>query len=201
MRKNLLFILVLFLGFQFACGEKKIIEKEPEKTAEIERDFKAEGKKIAMTTFGVLSGRLQVAMQKGGVPGAISYCNLAAMPLTDSLSKAHNATIKRTTLKPRNPQNAPTDAERIVLDKYETSHKAGEKVKPVVVADKSGNTFYAPIFTNEICLRCHGKIEETLSKENYDHILINYPMDKAVGYVDGDLRGMWSIKFYDKSQK
>ena len=200
MRKFLFFILGLFLGSQFACGEKTTTEKVSEKTAEIERDFKAEGKKIAMTTFGVLSGRLQAAMQKGGVPEAISYCNLAAMPLTDSLSKAHNAIIKRTTLKPRNPQDAPTDAERIVLEKYETSHNAGEKLKPVVVADNSGNTFYAPIFTNEFCLRCHGKIGETLSKENYEHILKNYPEDKAVDYVAGDLRGMWSIKFYNKKQ-
>lgn len=189
------FLFLIAFALQIGCNENAVSEKTGKEEIS-ERDYLAEGKKIAAETFGVLGGQLQKAMKEGGVAQAVSYCNLAATPLTDSLSKVHNAVIRRTTLKPRNPKDAPTSSERFILENYEKSHKAGIELTPYVEAQGSEYTFFAPIFTNDLCLRCHGKIGETLSEENYAHILENYPDDKAVGYEAGDLRGMWSIKFY-----
>ena len=69
------------------------------------------GKEIASATFLSLSTELQKAMKTGGVDHALSYCNLNASGITDSLSTQYNADIKRTSLKFRNPGNAPSKAE------------------------------------------------------------------------------------------
>jgi hypothetical protein len=154
------------------------------------------GKGIAASSFAVLSGALQKAMQEGGVSNAIDYCHLSAFPLIDSLSQIHQAEIKRTTLKVRNPKDRPNEVEAAVLKKYDQQAAKGEQLKPfVTLADGQRVAFYAPIMMNDLCLKCHGKIGETLAEEDYIHIQKRYPEDEAVGYVAGDFRGMWSIQF------
>lgn len=192
--KNLLLILIPFLVFICACRENKT--QFPDST---EINFLQEGQKIAAISFGVLGGRLQNALAEGDVPYAIQYCNLAAMPIMDSLSQAHNVSIKRTSLKPRNSKNAPTVEERSTLELFEKQLQKGNKLTPITKPfGKSDQVFYAPIFVNDLCLKCHGERGTTLSEENYAHILDKYPNDKAVDYKVGDLRGMWSITFYSK---
>ena len=56
-------------------------------------------------------------------------------------------------------------------------------------------TFFAPILDKGLCLTCHGIVGETLLPENDEKIKTLYPEDKAVGYSEGDLRGVWSIMF------
>lgn len=169
---------------------------EVEKTA-----FRDQGKAIAGATFTALSGQLKAAMQEGGVEQAIQYCNLNAAPIVDSLSKAHNAIIGRTTLRERNPQNAPTKEEKSVLEAYRSLAAAGGELKPVIKQLEGQDVaFYAPIRVNAFCLQCHGKVGETLQTEDYAVIQQHYPADKAIDYADGDLRGMWSIRFKQKSE-
>lgn len=164
-------------------------------TAEQETIYLDKGKQIAAATFTALSQQLQKAVKEDGIPNAIKYCNLAAYPITDSLSQAHQAVIRRTSLKNRNPKNKTTEIERIVLKDFEKKAAEGQALKPIV---KSLNdqtvTFYAPIQLNEFCLNCHGKLGETLTSENYTFIKKYYPEDKAIGYLSGELRGMWSIQ-------
>lgn len=186
-----------------ACGPETNQQSAPpaplteaEQTAYLDQ-----GKAIAGATFAALSARLQVAIQEGGVPNAISYCNLQAYPLVDSLSAVHQAQIRRTSLQERNPKNAPTAVEKPVLEAYASQAAAGDELGPLVVQLEDGNVaFYAPIKVNAFCLQCHGKIGETLSEENYAVIKENYPSDRATGYTDGDLRGMWSIQFRPNSK-
>ena len=135
------------------------------------------------------------AMKKGGVPEAVQYCNLAGLPLIDSLAQAHEVSIRRTSLKIRQPKDAPTAAEKKALDQYHAQFSAGEVLKPFVET----NTFYAPILVSEACLKCHGKLGETLKQEDYDLIKQLYPEDEAIGYAAGDLRGIWSITFVTKT--
>lgn len=164
---------------------------EAERAAYIEK-----GKAIAGATFTDLSGNLQAAMQEGGVSNAIAFCNVQAYPLTDSLSQQHQATIRRTTLKPRNPKNAPIGAEETVLEAYAQAASEGAPLGPKVeLTDEQTVAFYAPIKVNAFCLQCHGKLGETLADDDYAAIKEHYPKDAAIGYTDGDLRGMWSIRF------
>lgn len=66
--------------------------------------------------------------------------------------------------------------------------------------DKQKIAFYAPIKVNAFCLQCHGELGQTLQEEDYAMIKERYPGDQALGYVNGDLRGMWSIQWTEKYQ-
>ncbi len=190
-----MFFIVSVLLFS-ACGNSDTTDKTTEKLENNNEVFLKKGQQVAAATFQTLSGNLQKAMKKGGVPNAVAYCNLAAMPLVDSLSKVHDADIRRTSQKFRNPKNQPTPIELEQLQVYEKQSKEGESLKPIVKEiDLHTVAFYAPINMMPLCEKCHGEIGNTLLEKDYEVIQKLYPDDKAIGYVSGDFRGMWSISF------
>lgn len=155
-----------------------------------------QGQEISMKSFMALSGEVKAQMKSGGVPAALEYCNVHALPLTDSLSKAQGVSIKRTSLKLRNPENAPTEDELEVLKNYEKKLLAQEPVEPIVLTDSDNNAhYYSPIFLNQLCLNCHGTPGKEIETSNYVMVKSLYPEDEAIGYSTGDWRGMWSITF------
>ena len=158
--------------------------------------FLAYGQTIAGQTFQQLSGRLQAAMKNGGVQNAVQECQLAASPLVDSLSAVFQAEIRRSALKVRNPANAASPQEKAVLLEYQEQMDQGEKLQPQLHDLGNGQVaFYAPIIAADLCLKCHGKVGETLQAEDYAFIQSKYPADEAIGFTAGDLRGIWSISF------
>jgi hypothetical protein len=202
--KNLIQIsLLLFFFFSLInCSNSDSSEIRKEKTAtKIQEDtkHKEKGQQIAAATFAALSQNLQKAMKSGGVPNAVQFCNLAAYPITDSLSQTHNASIRRTSLKYRNPNNQPNDLEKSILETYAKEAIAGKALQPMIKhLDNQKIAFFAPIKTNDLCLKCHGKVGETLKEEHHQLIQKHYPTDKAIDYVSGELRGMWSIEWAEK---
>lgn len=197
----MLFILLSGL-LMTACqssGEKAADEQAapapPEWTATEQQAYLARGKEIAQATFAELSGELAAALETGGVAGAIRYCNLTAYPLVDSLSLVHQAVIRRTSLKVRNPADRPTPAEAEVLKEYH--QQQGELNPKVMVVDGETVAFFAPIRIQPLCLNCHGKVGENPGIDPADYAVIkeHYPADEATGYELDELRGMWSITF------
>ena len=165
-------------------------------TPEESQAYAEKGKMIAKATFEALSGNLKKALKEGGVKEASEYCNIVAMPLTDSLATLHQASIKRTSLKLRNPENKPSANELSVLKEYEQLAMVGSELNPRVQAIGSDRVaFYAPIKTQQLCLSCHGVIGEELTRDNYAILYSLYPEDQATGYADNQFRGMWSIEF------
>jgi hypothetical protein len=148
------------------------------------------GDSIVQASFATLSSNLRRAMAAGGLPNAVSFCNIAAMPLTDSLSTEYGATIKRTSDKVRNMLNAPTEIEREVIAEYQVKHERKQLLTPIVKDVDGMKTYYAPILVNEMCLNCHGDRSQI---KDYQMIADLYPEDRATGYKLGDLRGIWSV--------
>ncbi len=186
---TLLFALILLLA---TCSENG----QSNEQLTNKHEYLEKGKTIASATFATLSGKLQEAMQEGGVQNAVSYCNLAANPLVDSLAKIYNADIRRTALLTRNQANNPTARELRQFEIYRSTHKAGKTMNPVVHSiDPNTVAFYAPIQLMPLCEKCHGKVGESISSEDYEHIKKLYPQDEAINFATGDLRGMWSISF------
>jgi hypothetical protein len=184
--KKLAFLIVL-IPFWISCGNG-LSDKD-------EQMYKAQGQVIANTTFVALATRLQQAIADSGVIHAVRYCNLAAYPITDSMSRYHRALIRRTSPKFRNAANAPTAREREVLAAYLGIHLAGTPVAPMVkAAGPDSVDFFAPILTQALCLNCHGIPGKTLLPEVNMKIKALYPEDLATGFSEGDLRGMWSIR-------
>ena len=186
---------VLFLG---TCqGPQQETDAQEETNATEERDYLRDGQVIAGATFSELSGLLQSYLRLKGVEGAIEYCQVAALPLTDSLSEVHAAQIKRVGTRVRNPQNKATEAEAAVMAQYQELLEKGERLESMVQEVAGRPVFYAPIRLLPLCEQCHGVLGEGLAEENYELIKAAYPEDEAIGYRNGDLRGIWSITFQE----
>lgn len=166
-------------------------DSSPEDLALIDR-----GLDIVGPSQQTLGGKLKAALEAGGVRHAAEYCSTAAFPLIDSLSIAFGASIRRTSLKARNPMDAPTPEERAVLEAYTAKFHAGQGMDPLISTLADGKkAFYSPIIVQEMCLKCHGAIGTDIAQADYEHIQGIYPDDPATGYKIGDLRGMWSLTF------
>lgn len=134
-----------------------------------------------------LGGQLKAALQSGGPVQAILVCQQAALPLTSAAGASfEGVAIRRTTLKPRNPANAPDAIDRRVLEMMARSEGAPE---PVIEWGDDTARFYRPLMVREVCLKCHGDAA-TFSPELTKTLSERYPNDLATGYALGDFRGV-----------
>ena len=169
--------------------------KSAAQLAEPEQSYAQIGMSYAKSTKATLGKNLMGAIQKEGVMHALSFCNVQAMPLTDSMATKHDAIIKRVSDKNRNPNNKANAQELDYISLYKQILKNGEEPEPIVVEENKKVNFYYPIVTNGMCLKCHGTPGEEIQRGTYDKIKELYPKDKAIGYDVNDVRGMWSISF------
>ncbi len=198
MKNRVAIFLVFIIGALsfFQCENQKDGNIEVRFNQQEKEEYLAKGKDIAARTLAVLSGQLQKALGEGDINNAIASCNIRALSLTDSLSNAYNADIRRTSLNIRNPMNSPSCIEAEQLKTYQKQFNKGEDLQPhVEFIDDHNIAFYAPIVINEFCLNCHGSPGDDIGSEEYKIINQYYPDDQATGYREGDLRGMWSIRF------
>jgi len=144
-----------------------------------------------------LKKELQAGMKAGGPVNALDVCHTQAMPITNSHSDKVDWTLSRTSLKPRNENNAPDAWETKVMLAFEARKAKGEEAKKldfseIVVAEdgKKSLRYMKAIPTGGVCLACHG---ETLAPEVSAKLKTLYPNDQAVGFKIGDLRGAFSI--------
>ena len=143
-----------------------------------------------------LKQELQAAMQEGGPVNAVSVCNLTAPALASTYSIRNGGDVGRTSLKLRNPDNAPDAWERAVLVSFEERKRAGEdpatmEFYEVIGQDGSDELRYMKaIPTAPLCLACHGEQLDSIVKTRIETL---YPLDQARGYKEGDIRGAFTI--------
>jgi len=184
--KNLL-IAMVFMALA-ACGNS-ITDKQ-------KQEYATKGNEISQATFKALSEKLTEQMKLGGPAQAIPFCNVEALPLTQQLSDQYDVTIKRTSDKLRNPTNKPSLRELEIINNYHKLISEKKEIMPIVEVDNNNNKhYYAPILLKANCLACHGKVDEFVTVKTDSIIKLLYPNDKAIGYNEGDLRGIWSITF------
>lgn len=175
-------IVLIFMS----CNKSKFEPISEEKKAEL----MILGDNISSEMQAVLLQNVSDAIQKGGVEFAIEFCNLEAVPLTDSISKKFDVKIQRLTDKNRNPENSITSEFDAVA-----WQKIKSKQSDFIAQKKSGEIYYyKPIMMGmPTCIQCHGTRND-ISKKTLELIDLKYPEDQAVDYEMGDLRGMWKIK-------
>lgn len=162
--------------------------------------YTAKGKEIAQATFKRMAGEVEKNMKEGGVSQAGPFCNAHASDLTLEMEKKFDVAIKRTSMMLRSESNAPNQEERAMLAEFQSLLDEGKEVLPQVSLDEEGFPhFYAPIKLKAKCVACHGVIGETMKQEADSILKILYPADKAIGFKEGDLRGMWSITFKENN--
>lgn len=153
---------------------------------------------IAKISTVALGTALKNAIKEGGHEKALTFCNHQAMKITDSLSKAEGAVIKRVAKKNRNPENEMTPVESKVYKQYIMEWLAGKTLEAKLTIDKNNHpVYYKPILTTKNCLVCHGKPGENIPENIEEKIAELYPNDKAINFEDGHPRGMWVISFPD----
>ena len=158
-------------------------------------DYNALGLEMAMGTKKILGKNLMGTIQEKGVEAAVKFCNIKAYPLTDSMAVGYNAKIKRVSDKPRNPQNQADQEALIYISMYKHQLKQNKNLEAVVKEEKDSVQFYYPIVTNQLCLKCHGEKVKDITEPVYESLQELYPADRAVGYSENEVRGVWNISF------
>ena len=161
--------------------------------SEEERDTALEKGRQAADALvqSLLNAQLKSAMEAGGPENAIQVCQQVAQPMTASTANAfEGVSIRRTSLKVRNPANAPDAIDRELLEAWQVGHDAGHKLpQEDIVRDGGVARYYKPIGVKALCLNCHGD-RSVLKPEVVALLKQHYPEDQAHGYREGDFRGV-----------
>jgi len=207
---NLFFASMLFM---VSCGPQERVSKETfeevNRNMEIKRVTEAEiiqegmvwGDSITQEAQRQLISNLQKAISEQGIPAAIDFCNVNALPILSELGKLYSVQIKRASTKARNAADLPTEEERPILEAYEYNAENGIKSDPNIQKFENGEVFlYTKPITipNGMCLSCHGEPGKEINKETLEKLWKLYPADSAKGHKIGDLRGMWSVRIPKK---
>jgi len=182
---------ILLILFFAACNPRQQKTDESSNTIDTAA-YLQKGDSISAIVQKVLLANVMQAMKSGGPGYAVSFCNEQAMPLTDSLSKAHNCLIQRVSDKYRNPVNKLTAQDQEIWAKMASAATAY-----TISGSENGQVvFYKPIkIAMPACLTCHGTAGKEMDPKTFEIIKQKYPDDLAAGYKEGDLRGLWKITF------
>ncbi len=136
-----------------------------------------------------LMGALKAGLQEGP-DQAIEACKVKAPEIAASLS-LDGVEMGRTSHRLRNPDNAAPEWVKPVLHDYLDNEA---EVHPVEVSAGEGRMGYVePIRMQATpCLMCHG---EVLAPAVAEKIAVLYPEDRATGFGDGDLRGVFWVSW------
>jgi hypothetical protein len=166
--------------------------------AEEDADRRVVESRATIKSFaGELQAALKGAMKSGGPVEAIAVCNEKAPGIAEAHGRAKGWEVGRTSLKYRNPGNAPDQWETTVLQSFEQRKTAGEDVKKLDFGEfteldgKKVFRYMKAIPTGEVCLNCHGG--DTVKPEIEARLAEIYPDDKARGFSVGDIRGAFTI--------
>jgi len=157
-----------------------------------EGDYIGLGRHIVMSTKKILGKNLKQTIKNKGVKEAVSFCNLNAVPILDSMKLVHHAKINRVTNKARNQNNIANELENEIIHNYQTQIENGKELSPILNETGKLATFYMPIVTNQMCIKCHGYSTQ-IDKETYNEINRLYPKDMAIGYIPQQIRGLWRV--------
>ena len=185
--KSALAAVSLFLGLAANAGAQ-------EQAASIDA-LAAEARGISARFAEKLKSELVGAMKVDGPLKAIEVCQIAA-PAIAADASANGWSVGRTSLKTRNPKNAPDTWEKRVLEEFDAAKSKGADATRLerfeVVEENGVRTFryMKAIPVAEPCLTCHG---ETIKEPVKAKLAELYPNDRATGYKVGDIRGAFTL--------
>ncbi len=152
----------------------------------------------AATALGQgLMKALLARLEAAGPDSALAFCADSAQALTARYQLA-GVDVHRTSLRVRNPSNAPDSAEVRVLEYLAGLQSAGTLPTEFMEVRRTSDgarelRYFRPVTVAAGCLNCHGAVEGL--KPSIRTVLAErYPEDKAVGYAEGDLRGVVAVR-------
>jgi hypothetical protein len=189
--KQKLFIIASF-GFcailisLWGCGESMPKDEElAAVTRHVAEDFMTE-----------LKGELLTALEDtvAGTAGAIYVCAERAPEISARYASLPGLTVRRTSKRVRNPNNAPDEYEMKTLDILEQRPAFGSQdhYEWETTGDQMKFRFVKAIKMTSACLKCHGdpeKMEDAVKTA----IAERYENDQATGFKLDELRGILTV--------
>lgn len=155
-----------------------------------------ESRKAVAEFSAALKAELESALYTAGPVKAIEVCQLKAPGIAAQVSKDRGFRIARTSLKLRNPANAPDPWEQGILEQFQAQQASGADPRTLeysAMVEENGKQMFRymkAIPTQGVCLACHG---EQISPEVRSTLQRLYPEDRARGFKYGELRGAFTI--------
>jgi hypothetical protein len=159
--------------------------------------LEAEADHVIQAFVKELKTELKAGLKAGGPAEAIKVCREKAPDIARRVSAKTGWTIGRTSLKLRNPLNAPDAWEQGVLENFQVQFAEGAKPGGLVYSDVIGENrktvfrLMKGIKTGGLCLKCHGS---QVSQPVNERLKDLYPYDRATGFKAGDLRGAFTLE-------
>jgi len=141
---------------------------------------------VIVSIQAATSVELTSALASGGPGDAIQVCHMSATTLIHRLGREEGIAAGRTSARLRTPSNAPKPWAAPIVVQYADAKAASVDGFAVDLGDKVG--VMRPIAHRAICSACHGA-EEKLNARVREELKDRYPVDRATGFKDGDLRG------------
>lgn len=159
-------------------------------------EYRGQARVLVQQFAGALRKALQEAIAEGDLGHAVRVCKTTATKVAHNFAQRGDWLVRRTALRVRNPDNAPTREEKAVLLDFQARAKRGEKIAGMefmAIARRLDEPYFhymQAIPLGELCAQCHGKnIDPDLA------LLIQglYPEDRATGFEVGELRGAFTL--------
>jgi len=158
----------------------------------------AEARQVAASVPPRLLSVLSAEIERGGPAGAIGVCREEAPRLARAAAQETGWSVRRVSLRERNPKAVPDEWERAALEDFDRRAAAGEKpatLERAEVVQQQGKPvmrYMRALPVVELCTQCHGT-PERIGPPVQARLAELYPQDKATGYTIGQIRGAMTI--------
>jgi len=187
------FVILLLAGASGAGSVAADADEPPRAALEDARKASAE-----LVTS--VRSELVKAIEASGPLRAIVVCKYTVPEISSAVSRKYGARVTRVSLTPRNPALGWGDAwEQKTLMAFDERVVKGEKGEGLeaweVVNEPSGKylRYMRALPMQAACMHCHGPVDQ-ISEPIRNQLAHDYPFDKAIGLVQGRIRGAVTYK-------
>ena len=185
-------VAVLIVGVAAAARERQPPATYP--VAEAPESFRPavqHADMVILTLQSALLSELRRRLDVVGPADALTSCHLSAIPVEQRANRNEGVAVGRTSARLRNPANAPRAWASPIVQRYAATPRAKVDGFVVDLGDRVG--VLRPIREQPICQSCHGP-EKSLGPGVRALLARRYPVDEAVGFHEGDIRGWFWVE-------
>jgi hypothetical protein len=165
-----------------------------ELTTEDQLHARQVGASAAAALMSQLKSTLMATLKAEGPVVALNVCQLEAGTLLHSvLEDFPECQISRRALKVRRQDNMADVDDLKAIHYFESLPETEREAADLVNKSMGRLIYYLPIRTEQACLSCHGD-PSSFAPELAAKLHRLYPKDQAVGFAEGDLRGVLRVE-------